>query len=119
VANRHDLPPDFEQYGQMKRETFVDCSCSCRRFLLLVAMPRSQIEALLANVNEKINTLAASVDGLLARNVVCLWDDCSNFVLMLIGHILPATERQRPNPLFLLSSPRKSSPTVARRPARP
>jgi hypothetical protein len=33
------LPTDFEPYGQRKRENFSDCSCSCRWFLPLVAMP--------------------------------------------------------------------------------
>jgi hypothetical protein len=33
------LPTDFEPYGQRKRESVGDCSCSCRRFLPLVAMP--------------------------------------------------------------------------------
>jgi hypothetical protein len=33
------LPTDFEPYGQRKRDVVGDCSCSCRWFLPLVAMP--------------------------------------------------------------------------------
>ena len=37
IATR--LPTDFEPYGQRKRDVVGDCSCSCRWFLPLVAMP--------------------------------------------------------------------------------
>jgi hypothetical protein len=33
------LPTDFEPYGQGKRDGVCDCSCSCRWYLPLVAMP--------------------------------------------------------------------------------
>jgi hypothetical protein len=33
------LPTDFEPYGQRKRDVVGDCSCNCRWFLALVAMP--------------------------------------------------------------------------------
>jgi hypothetical protein len=33
------MPTDFEPYGQRKRDVVGDCSCSCRWFLPLVAMP--------------------------------------------------------------------------------